>query len=516
MSANPPRVPRESIRDSTAERRAAVTGGDHEQEWAAAATASLPRVWRRVAAALVLATGLVRTAPPVHAESAYRLLAAGDLAALTNRFEPGDVVLLPNATWTDTKLIFRGKGTPEKPITLRPGEPGRFTLAGQSSLTIDGEWLVVEGIQIKDAGVADSEGIVIKGRHNRLTASVVDGSTHKYAVRLLGARHRVDHCYFAGKTSEGPTLQVEVDAREPNRHRIDFNHFGPRPPLGRNGGETIRVGYSFQSMYESGTVVERNLFERCDGEIEIISSKSGGNVYRGNTFRECAGMLTLRHGDRNVVDGNYFFGGGKKGSGGIRIIGEDHVVTNNYIEGVDRGAFWITAGVPNSEPHQYVTAKRALIAFNTVVDSAGPYLDLAAGLGSAGRTLKPAGIVVAKNLFRLGDRGALVAGEEGDGWVWQGNAVHEASGSHAGIRQRQLTFNRDASGMLRLTSVVPPERVSLGSFPRVEFDIDGDPRGSSPASGCDEPSTSHPILHPLMSEHVGPPWRIRPRGGNTL
>ncbi|NND98671.1 MAG: hypothetical protein HKN47_15220 [Pirellulaceae bacterium] len=26
------------------------------------------------------------------------------------------------------------------------------------------------------------------------------------------------------------------------RHRIDHNHFGARPELGRNGGETIRIG----------------------------------------------------------------------------------------------------------------------------------------------------------------------------------------------------------------------------------------------------------------------------------
>ncbi|MBL9209363.1 MAG: polysaccharide lyase 6 family protein, partial [Opitutaceae bacterium] len=236
--------------------------------------------------------GAALFAGSVRAESAYRLLAAGDLAALTNRFEPGDVVLLPNATWTDTTLTFRGKGTPEKPITLRATEPGRFILAGKSSLIIDGEWLVVEGLTLKDAGIAEADGITLKGRHNRLTASVVDGNTHKHAVRLFGTRHRVDHCYLAGKTSEGPTLQIEVDAKEPNYHQIDSNHFGYRPPLGRNGGETMRIGYSHQSMSNSRTTVERNLFEQCDGEIEIISSKSGENVYRGNTFRACAGMLT--------------------------------------------------------------------------------------------------------------------------------------------------------------------------------------------------------------------------------
>lgn len=459
----------------------------------------------RLLASITIALGAVS----VRAESAYRLLAAGDLAALTSRFEPGDVVLLPNATWTDTTLTFRGRGTPDKPITLRATEPGRFILNGKSSLTIDGEWLVVEGVTLKDAGIADASGILIKGRHNRLTASVVDGSTHKYAVRLDGAQHRVDHCYFAHKTTEGPTLQVEVDAKEPNRHRIERNHFGYRPPLGRNGGETIRIGYSHQSMSNSRTTVERNLFERCDGEIEIISSKSGENVYRGNTFRACAGMLTLRHGDRNVVDGNFFLGGGKPDSGGIRIIGEDHVVTNNYIEGVTRGAFWITAGVPNSALHQYYVAKRALIAFNTVVDSAGPYLDLANGLGGAGRTLQPEGIVVANNLFVLGAKSQLLAGEAGDGWKWQGNIAVGAGEARGGIRRAEVAMVRGQDGLLRPVAGSPVAGAAEGSFANVRTDIDGQPRPERTDVGCDQASEQAMVQRPVTAADVGPAWLKR-------
>lgn len=443
------------------------------------------------------------------AESAYRLIAAGDLAALTHRFEPGDVVLLPNATWTNTTLTFRGKGTPDKPITLRATEPGRFVLNGKSSLTIDGEWLVVEGVVLKDAGIADASGVLIKGRHNRLTASVVDGSTHKYAVRLDGVQHRVDHCYFAHKTTEGPTLQVEVAAKEPNYHRIEQNHFGFRPPLGRNGGETIRIGYSHQSMSNSRATVERNLFERCDGEIEIISSKSCENVYRGNTFRACAGMLTLRHGDRNVVDGNFFFGDGKKDSGGIRIIGEDHVVTNNYIEGVTRGAFWITAGVPNSALHQYYVAKRALLAFNTVVDSAGPYLDLANGLGGAGRTLKPERIVVANNLFVVGAQGQLLTGEEGDGWTWQGNLAVGARDARSGIRRASVQMTRGQDGLLRPVAGSAAAGAGKGSLANVTSDIDGHPRPARSDVGCDQASNEPVTRRPVTTADVGPAWLKR-------
>lgn len=443
------------------------------------------------------------------AESAYRLLAASDLAALTNRFEPGDVVLLPDATWENQTLTFRGKGTPQKPITLRATNPGRFILTGKSSLTIDGEWLVVEGVSLKNAGIEGADGIALKGSNNRLTSSVVDGSTHKFAVHLYGTRHRVDHCYFANKTSDDPTFQIEVDPRQPNEHRVDRNHFGYRAPLGRNGGETIRIGYSHQSMSNSRTTVEQNLFERCDGEIEIISSKSGENIYRGNTFRDCDGMLTLRHGDRNIVDGNFFFGGRKPNSGGVRIIGEDHVVTNNYVEGVMKGAFWITSGVPNSALNQYYVAKRALIAFNTVVDSAGPYLDLAAGLGGAGRTLKPEQITIANNLFVVGPGGRLLQGEEGEGWKWQGNLVAATNDPRPGIRGTPLKLERAQDGLQRPVAGGPNLGAGEGSFPAITLDIDGQPRTGRQDVGCDQRSNAPIASRSLSAPDVGPVWLKR-------
>ncbi|HET6409512.1 MAG TPA: polysaccharide lyase 6 family protein, partial [Chthoniobacteraceae bacterium] len=316
----------------------------------------------------------------------YRAASAAEIERLSELLKPGDVVIMRNAVWTDQQIVLGGKGTSEAPITIRAETPGQVVLGGNSSMTIAGEHLVVSGLWLKD-GTGTRDGIALTGSHCRLTQCAVTGGSYKFFVHLFGAENRVDHCYLADKMSDSPTLQVEV-GKEPNHHRIDSNHFGPRPPLGRNGGETIRIGYSHQSMDNSGTVVERNLFDRCDGENEIISSKSCENTYRWNTFRDCAGMLTLRHGNRCSVDTNFFLGHGKRGSGGIRVIGEDHTVINNYIEGVTEGGIWITSGIPNSALKGYFQARNCLIAFNTVVDSRGPCVDLAAGFGSSGRTLR--------------------------------------------------------------------------------------------------------------------------------
>ena len=165
--------------------------------------------------------------------------------------------------------------------------------------------------------------------------AIVD-SHYKFYVHLFGADNRVDHCYLAGQNQRLSTLQVEAEGK-PNRHRIDHNHFGPRPPLGRNGGETIRVGYSHQSMNNSGTIVEHNLFDRCDGEIEIISSKSCDNIYRYNTFLDCAGMLTLRHGNRYPSTATSSSASTSAAPAAIRVIGEDHTVDQQLHRRRDAG-----------------------------------------------------------------------------------------------------------------------------------------------------------------------------------
>jgi len=54
-------------------------------------------------------------------------------------------------------------------------------------------------------------------------------------------------------------------------------------------------------MAPGNHIVEHNLFEKCDGEIEIISMKASKSVVRFNTIRESYGYITMRHGERHNV-----------------------------------------------------------------------------------------------------------------------------------------------------------------------------------------------------------------------
>jgi poly(beta-D-mannuronate) lyase len=437
----------------------------------------------------------------------YRVTNAVQLASAAEKLRPGDVVVMVNGDWMNQSLGFTARGTADKPITLRGETPGKVLLRNGSTLAVDGEYVTVSGLAFGE-GESERSAVELRGRNCRLTETSVVAGQYKFFVHVRGTSNRVDHCYLAGKTSVHPTLQVEVEGR-PNHHIIDHNYFGPRPPLRRNGGETIRVGYSHQSMTNSGTLVERNLFEQCDGENEIISNKSCENIYRFNTFRDCAGMFTLRHGNRCRVEGNFFFGNGKRGSGGIRVIGEDHVVINNYIERVQEGGFWITSGIVDSPLNGYFPARNCLIAFNTFVDSPGPALDLDAGIGRARRTLLPENITIANNLLCPTD-GHVFNGDEGKGFRWPGNLTSASSATNTTkLRIAAPKFAR-AAGLLRPANDSPARNAAEGTFAAVTIDIDGQPRAARFDVGCDQFSTMPTTNRPLTPADVGPSWMKRP------
>lgn len=297
----------------------------------------------------------------------------------------GDTLILKSGTWTDARLRIHASGSAEKPVTIKAEAPGQVILAGDSRLSLAGEHIVVEGLWFQNP--AGEEAIELRTDSDelasdcRVTNCAVTNERPAPAaaksarfVSIYGARNRVDHCYIAGKTTEGTTMVAWLsnDATDQGRHLIDHNHFGPRPRLGKNGGETIRLGDSRTSMQTASCLVEHNLFEKCDGEAECISNKSCGNVYRFNTFKGVSGTLTLRHGNGCRVEGNVFMGDKARGAGGVRVIGEDHVVTGNVFQDLtgddERSALCFMLGIPNSVPHGYFQVQRAKVTGNTFIN----------------------------------------------------------------------------------------------------------------------------------------------------
>ena len=299
---------------------------------------------------------------------------------------PGDVITLANGIWKDAELVFEGKGTVENPIKLTVEEKGKVTLEGASNLQLAGEHLIVEGLVFKNGYTPTNAVISFRknreemANNTRLTECVIDNfnnperQVQDYWITIYGKNNRIDHNHIVGKKNLGVTMIVGLDTKESlaNNHKIDHNYFGPRPTFGNNGGETLRIGTSHHALENSNTLVESNYFDRTNGEHEIISNKSCQNTFKYNTFFECTGTLTMRHGNETMVDGNVFIGNGKPSTGGVRIINETQTVINNYHIGLTgyrfRGAFVMMNGVPNSPPNRYVPVINSKANNNTFID----------------------------------------------------------------------------------------------------------------------------------------------------
>ncbi|ADY51298.1 poly(beta-D-mannuronate) lyase [Pseudopedobacter saltans DSM 12145] len=309
----------------------------------------------------------------------------------------GDKVLLKKGVWKNQTLIFKGKGTLDKPIVFKAEKEGETIVSGNSTLVIDGEFLIVQGLVFRD-GEAFKKNVIAfseQSKNCRLTNTSItkyDNSDKKMRnswIVLYGEKNRVDHCYVKGKTSLGTTVGVYV-SNKPNYHRIDHNYFDGRPPYGGNGGEIIRAGVDQTSLLDSYTTIENNIFDNCDGEIEVVSNKSTHNTIRNNLFFECSGMLTLRHGNYANVYDNLFIGNKKKDSGGVRIIGENHKVYNNYFHGLTgRGlsaAITFMNAWENPPLWGYWQVKNAEVYNNTLIDCEEPFV---IGSGKNEKTFLP-------------------------------------------------------------------------------------------------------------------------------
>lgn len=353
---------------------------------------------------LLLLSGIKAIAAEIRVANGKELEAA--IAAA----KPGDRIIMRDGIWKDTTIRFNATGTEKDSIVLEAQTAGKVILSGNSSLKLSGTYLVARGLSFKDGyskyviTFSDKEKTAL---HSRVTNCAITDynpslkTETNHWIELWGKNNRVDHCSISGKTNEGCTLVVWLKGVEnhENYHRIDHNYFGERPPLGSNGGETIRIGTSHNSMFRSNTIVEWNTFEKCSGEVEIISNKSCNNTYRNNLFLESQGSMVFRHGNDCLVENNIFMGNNKPYTGGVRIINEGHTVRNNYFMGLTgqdfRGPLVLMNGVPNSPLNRYNQVKNATVTRNVFYNCSA--FQLGAGSDEE-RTLPPITSVLSDNI----------------------------------------------------------------------------------------------------------------------
>ena len=305
----------------------------------------------------------------------------------------------------NSDLIVICKGEAGKPISIAAKHRAKARIVGDSHFILTAaEYIVLEGLNFEST---NGPAVELRGcSHIQITRNtfhlketkrgswiLIDGIKGD-SVRL-SSHNRVDHNLFEKKSQLGNFITIEGTIRAQPQvsqyDRIDHNLFANIGPRVENVLEAIRVGSAEYSLSSGFTIVEENLFERCDGDPEYISIKSSDDTIRHNTFRECLGSLSLRHGNRNTVDGNFIIGNGRMGTfldstgktwtlgtGGVRFYGTGMRIINNYFEGLTGerwdATFAMTSGNAEYGDGQPLTKHfrihDATIAFNTVVNNA--------------------------------------------------------------------------------------------------------------------------------------------------
>ena len=183
----------------------------------------------------------------------------------------------------------------------------------------------------------------------------------------------------------------------------------------------MRIGNSEEGLKNAYAVVEYNLFEKCNGDVEAVTSKSSSNTFRANTFRNNQGSLTLRHGNDSVVDGNFFL----DGKNGIRLYGHNHKIINNYFDGtfgsgslttLILGSGTVTEDLTVSN-NQHSQPQNILVAFNTFVNNQNSIV-----VGEPFRPLPPLDVRIENNIIKS-DSGTLVNFRAGQNITWKDNIL---------------------------------------------------------------------------------------------
>jgi len=397
---------------------------------------------------------------PVSAEQ-WQARNAAEVAAAAHQAAPGDVIVLTNGRWEDQYLRFEARGTPQAPVTLRAQTPGQVFLTGSSRLDIAGPWLVAQGLRFESGALQHGQNIIRftdKSSHSQLTESAIinynppDRSTRYFWVALYGDHNTVDHSLFQGQDHSGVTLAVVHKNDKIDAHTIKWNYFLDHKPGDGNGFETIRIGTSDSSQSRSETTIQHNLFERTDGEIEIISIKSGGNTIAFNTFRQAAGTVTLRHGSNNRIVGNYFLGDHIKGSGGIRIMGDGHTVENNVLQnlqGLVGGAIVFYCSQPDAAIDENPLITNVKVRGNSIVNSQTPAFNFDAGCGTLRRSVLPEAVAIENNTV-IESRSDFSHGIMGPHWTLQDNIYIGKPDAHlpaAGVTRGDTNLKITSAGV---------------------------------------------------------------------
>lgn len=467
----------------------------------------------------------------------------------TDTMEAGTTLCLADGTYSDDLSIkFGGNGTESAPIKIAAQNPGKAVFqGGEISIKMGGTYAQLQGFVFEDIEHGSS---LIETRwgtgdlcHDcRITELTVvnakASAEYGILVHIYGKNVWLDHNIFSGKTAKNPMISFNrwVDSEWDEATKIAelaqgiivySNYIANRPPTdgkmyadnSDNDYEAIRTGLSDTHQYPGNSMVVGNLFENIQGEAEVISNKGSNNTISQNTVRNSYGSITNRHGNTNIINNNFILGDGYPYSGGLRIVDDGHVVTNNYIEGARYKASTHHGGIvilgsdgAGDSNNGYQQVENVHIAHNTVVDSVNSI-----NIDGGGKSSQPKEVYFANNIVDKAVGPVFVQTDRGvsSDSSFAGNLVYgstladtdEVTQQELGATLDTAMLVKDNTGLYRPSTSSPSLEASSyekASFEDVTYDMDGMLRSEVTEIGADEQGNKAPSSKPLEYTDVGP------------
>jgi poly(beta-D-mannuronate) lyase len=416
---------------------------------------------------------------------------------------PGAQIILANGTYTATNAIrITQKGTAKHPITISAETIGGVEINGTEGFHIEAPatYIVIKGFKFTHN--VGAEEIAAGASHCRYTRCTFQLPGRGHYLMISGDDAEIDHNTFQNKFTEGQMIIVHGPSTNQMAQRtwIHHNCFTNFPNAHVNNCSAIQIGVSGRSMASGHSLVESNLFLQCRGENENICNKSGENTYRFNTFGEGCSELSLRHGNSNVVYGNFFIG-----TEGVRIFGKDNKIFSNYFEKCSK-AIHIGNGdalIPPDKLTGHDRPDRTLVVFNTLVDNKNSLM-----MAGRNRGLGARDFTFADNIIVASGKAVNIEGPVTNS-VWQGNIIWGCTNGvgnipEDGFRLLDPQLARDDHGEFHMAKGGPEIGAATGSYRFVTFDIDGQSRRGKLDVGADQFTSRKVVNRILTTADVGP------------
>jgi poly(beta-D-mannuronate) lyase len=270
-----------------------------------------------------------------------------ELETILEKSSDYDTIAIKNGVYNNFKIEIPQSGSKKKPLILKAQNPGEVIFNRGTAFILKGSHIVLSGFYFKadlsSNGMDGGQPVIdIKGDYNRITQCAFWKCHNRASIASLYQQEedrmpkytRIDHCYFADNF--GWRLYLDLGQRVPGddlkyamHYRIDHNYFSTPFKFGANTGSAMRIGLG--PLGYGRCLIDNNLFERQNGEVELIENKSHENVYIHNTFKNCESQMSFRQGHRTIFLHNALLGTDPdKKCGGLGMWMDNHLVAGNY------------------------------------------------------------------------------------------------------------------------------------------------------------------------------------------